>query len=233
MTQILSISCGLHHKTPRLCLANIRQHHFLGEDLILREGSWFSHQPTCLVFPLTHFLIGLLHCHFARGNILNISDQRANVPFDCNSSKLGSVCDSTIFDISERLKRFAIFFFLSPTLQFKLKEGKPASPQNAAAAAAGPPSCSSAHSRPSCPPGDNCGVSAPCVDDDLRASRGDVPALQHRPAPPHLPLLAPLHHVHVQHLLPQPPSPLGLLSIVSPLPPPLPGTGPASQEGTS
>ena len=30
--------------------------------------------PTCLVFPLTHLL---LHCHFARVNILKISDQRA------------------------------------------------------------------------------------------------------------------------------------------------------------
>ena len=146
--------------------------------------------------------------------------------------------DSTIFDISEHLEvhNFLFPFSISPTLplHLKLKEGgEPASPQNEAAAADGPPSCSSAHSRPSCPPGDNCGVSAPCVDDDLRASRGDVPALQHRPAPPHLPLLAPLHHVHVQHLLPQPPSPLGLFSIVSPLPPPLPGTGLASQEGTS
>ena len=168
---------------------------------------------------------------FCKGQDFKDFRAKSNQPFDCESSKAGSVRDSTTFDISEHLKVRNILFPFPPAPT--LEGGEPASPQNGAAAADGPPSCSSAHSRPSCPPGDNCGVSAPCVDDDLRASRGDVPALQHRPAPPHLRLLAALHHGHVQHLLPQPPSPLGLLGIVSPLPPPLPGAGLASQEGTS
>ena len=93
---------------------------FGGKDLILREGAWFSHQrlatnlPTRL-FPLTHLL---LRCHFARGKILRISDQRTNIPFDCDSSKAGSVRDSTIFDISEHLKvrNFLFPFSPAPTL---------------------------------------------------------------------------------------------------------------------
>ena len=157
---------------------------------------------------------------------------KSKKPFDCDSSKAGSVRDSTIFDTSEHLKvrNFLFPFPPAPTL----KEGnrprrrtEPPPPMGRQVALL--PTVAHLVS----PPGDNCGVSAPCVDDDLRASRGDVPALQHRPAPPHLRLLAALHHGHVQHLLPQPASPLGLLDIVSPLPPPLPGAGLASQEGTS
>ena len=69
--------------------------------------------------------------------------------------------------------------------------------------------------------------------DDLRG-RGDVPTLQHRPAPPHLPLLAPhLLLLLFHHTIPQPAPSLGPLHLLLPLTPPLPGAGPASQEGTS
>ena len=119
LTQILSISCGLHHKTPRLCLANIRQHHFWGGGLdFSRRGLVFS-SKTChqLAYSSLSSHTSSSPLSFCKGQDFKDSDQRTNIPFDCDSSKAGSVRDSTIFDISEHLKvrNFLFPFSNSPT----------------------------------------------------------------------------------------------------------------------